>query len=119
MIEIRCWTSSRETNSGWLLKIKQVSTSIPAIRIIQVFSVTIRIYSYWTILLEGSKKRRASWTTIEPNKNWIFYGIGRVIVFRLNEQVVKFFGFGGIQITRVSGGIDLDVVDAVGHLESR
>ena len=76
-----------ETNTGGLLDVEKVSLSVPAvITLVELLGSGLNFVG--SVLLHETEHGRATWATIEPDKNW---GVLSVIL-SLEEEIVDLLG---------------------------
>jgi len=74
----------RVTNTSWLFNVEHIGKLIPGMLIFIESRVKVRLKE-WTVLLSPCKHGRASWSTVEPDDEWIIDWI----VLTCNEQIMN------------------------------
>jgi len=68
------WISIRETGSNWLIDVKEVSILVPGVWVL-LEGLAVSLELVWSILVEESNFRSASWTSGEPENKRIVGGV--------------------------------------------
>jgi len=102
MVALVFLTTITVANTCWLFDIKDISLFIPTVLTLfeGVFAVSNEV---WTVLLKECKHRGATWTTVEPNDQWVS---STGFLLTLNEEIMNvLFGVWKVDVSRIHAPI--------------